>query len=138
MSEKIENSTAHLLNSMRNHVNALAEGGVIDPVRIRYAIADRKNLAAQFHAQGLSNRESADALGVDERTIRRDLASAANAAPDNKSPLEREAPIAKSAKMHFARCSCWSGRASSCRLSARPGPMTTILGSATCGCPAAI
>ena len=80
MSEKIENSTADLLNSMRNHINALADEKVIDPVRIRYAIGDRKILAAQFHEQGLSNRASAEALGVDERTVRRDLAGAANAA----------------------------------------------------------
>ena len=80
MSEKIENSTADLLNSMRSHINALADEKVIDPVRIRYAIGDRKILATQFHEQGLSNRASADALGVDERTIRRDLAGAANAA----------------------------------------------------------
>jgi hypothetical protein len=80
MSEKIENSTADLLNSMRNHINALADEKVIDPVRLRYAVADRKVLAAQFHAEGLSNRASAEALGVDERTVRRDLAGAANAA----------------------------------------------------------
>jgi hypothetical protein len=97
MSEKIENSTAHLLNSMRNHVNALADEKVIDPVRIRYAIEDRKNLAAQFHAQGLSNRASAEALGVDERTIRRDLANAAIAAPDNESPIESGAQPAANA-----------------------------------------
>jgi hypothetical protein len=80
MSAKIENSTADLLNSMRNHINALADEKIIDPVQIRYAIGDRKILAAQFHAQGLSNRASAEALGVDERTVRRDLAGAANAA----------------------------------------------------------
>jgi hypothetical protein len=97
MSEKIENSTAHLLNSMRNHLNALADEKVIDPVRLRYAISDRKILAAQFHEQGLSNRASAEALGVDERTIRRDLANAANAAPDDESSMETGAQPAANA-----------------------------------------
>ena len=99
MSAKIENSTADLLNSVRNHVNALADEKIIDPVRIRYAIADRRILAAQFHAQGLSNRASAEALGVDERTVRRDLAGAANAASNNESPMENEVrPAANAAR----------------------------------------
>jgi hypothetical protein len=99
MSAKIENSTADLLNAMRNHVNALADEQVIDPVRIRYAIGDRKILAAQFHAQGLSNREAAEVLGVDERTVRRDLAGAANAASNNESPMENEVRPAANAAL---------------------------------------
>jgi hypothetical protein len=104
MSERIENSTAHLVNSLRNHVNALADEKVIDPVRIRYAIADRKKLAAQFRAQGLSNRASADALGVDEKTIRRDLAwpTAAFAAPDEKAQGDEQMDRAAFAADDFA------------------------------------
>lgn len=78
MSERIENTTIDLLNSMRNHVNALADENVIDPVRVRYAIKDRKKLAAQLHTRGLDNCAIAEVLGVSNQTISRDLSNSPN------------------------------------------------------------
>jgi transcriptional regulator with XRE-family HTH domain len=77
MSEKIENSTAHLLNSLRNHVTALAEGGVIDPLNVRWKVAkadDRRAIAAKRAEEGISQADIAEELGVSEATISRDLA----------------------------------------------------------------
>ena len=51
---------------------------------------ERRGAVTELAAEGLSNRAIADVLGIDDRTVRRDLAgpqSAANAAPD-KGPEE--------------------------------------------------
>jgi hypothetical protein len=52
-------------------------------VTVRNA-AERRGAVTELSAEGLSNRAIADVLGVDDRTVRRDLAwpmTAANAAP---------------------------------------------------------
>jgi hypothetical protein len=56
-------------------------------VTVRSA-AERRGAVTELSAEGLSSRAIADVLGVDDRTVRRDLAvpkSAANAAPGDKS-----------------------------------------------------
>jgi hypothetical protein len=58
-------------------------------VTVRGAV-ERRGAVTELAAEGLSNRAIADVLGIDDRTVRRDLAgpqSAANAAPD-KGPEE--------------------------------------------------
>jgi DNA-binding NarL/FixJ family response regulator len=53
-------------------------------VTVRGAV-ERRGAVTELAAEGLSNRAIADVLGIDDRTVRRDLAgpqSAANAAPD--------------------------------------------------------
>jgi hypothetical protein len=70
MSEKIENSTADLLNSMRNHVRTLAEEGAIDPQRIKYSIADRQSIVASRPND--SDRKLGLDLCVDHKTIAAD------------------------------------------------------------------
>jgi len=76
MSEKIENSTAHLLNSVRNHVAALADGGVIDPENVKWKVAKAEDRRAIVAARpDASNCELARELGCDEGTIRNDRKS---------------------------------------------------------------
>jgi len=63
--EKIEHALA--LNLMRRHLSR----------------EQRQELVRKLRQRGLSLRRIAELLGVDDRTIRRDLSGAANAAPEN-------------------------------------------------------
>jgi phage N-6-adenine-methyltransferase len=63
---------------------------------LRIPIPDRREAVAELTEEGYSQREIADALGVDDRTVGRDLA--ANAAPaDDDAPAIAEEPAANAA-----------------------------------------
>ncbi|MGH8534080.1 MAG: helix-turn-helix domain-containing protein [Gammaproteobacteria bacterium] len=55
---------------------------------IRLAILERREAVVELSAEGMSQREIGEMLGVDERTIRRDVDAAANAAPPEIEPNE--------------------------------------------------
>jgi Homeodomain-like domain len=90
-------STSHLV-AVRDQVDHLIGGGLVDQEKLRVIVAPaaRRAAVAKLHAEGLSGRQIAAAVGVDEITVRRDLAAAnaaegaADAAPKDKRAARRD------------------------------------------------
>lgn len=71
-------------------------------------VGDRARAVAELHDEGMSNRAISHAVGIDEKTVRRDLdLAAANAAPENAAPGDACDPdltvILHISPAHYAR-----------------------------------
>jgi hypothetical protein len=79
MNERIEKSWSSVLVAVRTHHKGLVGEGIVDEGRVRLTVAARVEDAKQLTkpiaegGKGLSNRQAAKLLGVDESTIRDDL-----------------------------------------------------------------
>jgi ParB family chromosome partitioning protein len=63
---------------------------------VRMAVEDRRQAVQELKAEGLSNREAAEVLGIDAHTVRRDV-DGANAPPTNGFSHEEASPAGANA-----------------------------------------
>lgn len=90
--EKLTELTGEVLAAVSAQVRHLVDIGLVEPDKLRLTIAARREQAKALVDGGMSQREAARALGVDETTIRRDLrqTAAENAAESRTERIKQK------------------------------------------------
>jgi N6-adenosine-specific RNA methylase IME4 len=71
--EKLTELTGDVLAAVSAQVRHLVDVGLVEPDKLRLTIEARRERAKELIDSGMSQRKAAEALGVDEKTVRNDL-----------------------------------------------------------------
>jgi transcriptional regulator with XRE-family HTH domain len=96
--DRLTKTTGDVIAALSAHVSVLVDRGLVEPDKLRLKIEARKEKAKELIDAGMSQRQAAKALGVDERTVRRDMRpDAAENAAERRTPepslFQAEPPI---------------------------------------------
>lgn len=95
--EKVEASWAKAMAALKTHHETMCNEGVVTEEGIqlhfsKFAKEDRKLVVHELKKEGLSNRQIAEAVKADEKTIRNDLAEKSAKSAENSAPYENPVP----------------------------------------------
>lgn len=89
--EKLTELTGDVLAAVSAQVRHLVDIGLVEPEKLRLTIEARREQAKALVEGGMSQRQAAIALGVDETTIRRDLRqNAADSAAESRTERTKQ------------------------------------------------
>jgi hypothetical protein len=84
--EQLTKTLGKLYSALGEHSTVLFDRGLVEPDKLRLTIEARKEKAKELIDAGLSQRQAAQALGVDETTVRLRQTAAQDAAESRTSP----------------------------------------------------
>jgi DNA-binding CsgD family transcriptional regulator len=90
--EKLTKLTGSVIAAVSAQVRHLVDAGLVEPDKLRLTIEARGAKAKQLTEDGMSQRKAAEALGVDEKTVRNDLRNLSAEGADIIRTSDRDEP----------------------------------------------